>query len=186
MPVFEVELKARVADPGAALERIAAFAEYRRDFNKSDAYWHGPGWRDARGSKGFRLRVDGAASMVTFKDKTYEAGVEVNAETEFEVGDAEAFRALVTRIGCEPYYEKSKSGKAFSYGGCTIELCSVSGLGWFVEIERLVETGSEAELAEARATVRRVLSLCGVPESSIEPKTYSELILGGAGSPTRA
>ncbi len=181
--MVEVELKARIEDPEAVERRVASFARFVRKVDKSDSYWHGPGWRERRGTRGFRVRTEGPAFVVTFKTKRVEAGVEVNREREFEISDPEVFREFVERIGCEPYYRKRKTGAAYEYEGMTLEILKVEGAGAFLEIERLIPTESPAALAEARAGLKAALDRAGVPESAIEGRTYSELILGTAGAP---
>jgi adenylate cyclase, class 2 len=178
--VTEIELKARIRDPGVVEARVASFARFMRRFDKSDQYWHGQGWRSERGTKGFRLRTDGGKAIVTFKQKNYRDGMEINRETEFEVSDPEAFGALASRLDCEPYYRKHKSGSAYEHDGCTIELVSVEGLGSFIEIERLIEGEKPEQVARAQALVRSVLAKAGVPECDIEARGYSELILGAS------
>jgi len=178
--VLEVELKARMRDPAAVEARVARFATRERAFEKSDAYWHGPEWRMARGTKGFRLRSDGGRHVVTYKDKRNEGGIEINRETEFEVSDPAAFSGLLARIGCEPFYEKRKSGVAYRYGEYLLELVEVAGLGGFIEIETLLPDEDPASIALAMGGLRETLALAGVPESEIEGRSYSELILSGA------
>ncbi len=174
----EIELKASIDDPVAVERRVASFASCQRAFDKSDEYWHGRDWREARGTKGFRLRRDNGKAVVTFKRKTYVEGMEVNDETEFEVSDPESFNAFVERLGCERYYSKRKRGTAYGHDDCTIELVSVEGLGSFIEIECLIEGDDPVHVSEAKAKVRSILVRAGVPESRIEGRGYSELILG--------
>ncbi len=81
-------------------------------------------------------------------------------------------------MGCEPYYEKRKTGAVYEYGGMTLEILEVEGLGAFLEVERLLEKDDPEEVARARKDIRSVFERAGVPESAIEPRTYSELILG--------
>ncbi len=181
--MMEIELKARVRDPEAVEASVRSFARFVRSFDKSDGYWHGPEWRFSRGTKGFRLRMDGGKAVVTFKQKRNDGGIEVNRETEFEVSDAAAFTALVERIGCEPFYRKRKRGKAYEHDGCTIELVSVDGLGDFIEIERLLERDDPADVALAQGTIRTILGMAGVPDGEIEGRSYSELVLGAAARP---
>jgi adenylate cyclase class 2 len=181
--MMEIELKARVRDKAAVEQRVESFARFLRNFDKSDEYWHGPDWRFSRGTKGFRLRKDGEKALVTFKQKRNDGGIEINKETEFEVSDSAGFEALVQRIGCEPFYNKRKTGKAYDYDGCTVELVRVEGLGDFIEIERLLEKDEPAEIALAQGSIRAILSMSGVPEGEIEGRSYSELILASrAGS----
>lgn len=179
--MLEVELKARIEDPGAVEGRVAAFARFVKKVDKSDSYWHGPGWRDRRGTRGFRVRSEGDSFVVTFKSKRLEGGFEMNQEREFEISDPAVFDEFVRRIGCEPYYRKRKVGAAYEYEGMTLEILRVEGAGDFLEIERLLATDAPAALEEARAGLKAALAKAGIPESAIEKRTYSELILGKDG-----
>ncbi|MCX7025490.1 MAG: class IV adenylate cyclase [Spirochaetes bacterium] len=175
--MIEVELKAWIDDPETVALRVASFANFVRSFEKADEYWHGSEWRLHRGQKGFRIRSDESRSIVTFKRKRTEAGIEINDEREFDVSDPAAFSEFALRIGCEPFYAKRKTGSAWDAQGVTIEITHVDGLGDFIEIERLVESDDSALIATAQGLIRTMLVRTGVPESSIEPRSYSELLV---------
>lgn len=179
--MMEIELKARLRDKAGVEARVKSFATFTRSFDKSDEYWHGPEWRFVRGTKGFRLRIDGQHAIVTFKQKRNDGGIEINKETEFEVSDACSFKALVERIGCEPFYKKRKIGRAYEFDSCTIEIVEVEGLGDFIEIERLLEIEDPEAIAIAQGTLKKVLSMSGVLSSDIEGRGYSELVLEARG-----
>ncbi len=179
--MIEVELKARIEDARAVESRVASFARFLRRVDKRDSYWHGPDWQAKRGTRGFRVRSEGNLYVVTFKSKTIEGGVEVNREREFEISDPDAFQEFILRVGCEPYYRKRKTGAAYEYEGTTLEVLEIEGLGAFLEVERLVNLGSPEEIDAARGAVRAALALAGVPESAVEPRTYSEMIVGDGG-----
>lgn len=179
--MVEVELKARVADVGAVAARVGAFARYGGELLKEDAYWHGPGWREDRGGRGFRIRREGGASVVTWKAKRREGGVEINREREFALPDPEAFIEFVQRLGCEPFYSKRKRGRRWTLdrpggGVLLIELLEVAGLGHFLEIEALLPEAEPGAVELARAELHDCLSRAGLPESSLESRTYSELL----------
>ncbi len=175
----EIELKARISDRAAVEKRVAGFARFVRSFDKLDSYWHGPDWRFARGTKGFRLRCDGDKSIVTYKLKRNEGGIEINQETEFDISDKEAFMGFIARVGCEAFYEKRKVGVMYSYEGFTIEIAEVGGLGNFIEIEKILENEDDPGIiAIVQGELKAILALAGVPESDIEGRSYSELILG--------
>lgn len=177
--MLEVELKARLQDPVATEGRVRLFAKRVREFDKADSYWHGPEWRIARGTKGFRLREDGGRNIVTYKTKRNEGGIEINRETEFEVSDPAAFIGFLERIGCEPFYEKRKKGVAYERDGYLIELVEVAGLGHFIEIERLLPGDDPEAIALALGGLKETLAMAGVPEADIEGRSYSELIVMG-------
>lgn len=180
--MIEVELKARIEDKAAVEARVAAFASFLRRVDKRDSYWHGPAWQSQRGTRGFRVRSEGNTFVVTFKTKRIERDFEVNREREFTISDPEIFQEFVLRVGCEPYYTKRKTGAAYEYGSMTLEVLEVEGAGAFLEIERLLDSDNPSAVEAARTGVRAALARAGVPESAIETRTYSELILGAGES----
>jgi predicted adenylyl cyclase CyaB len=183
--VIEVEVKARLRDRAAVLARVGAFARPAGAVDKLDEYWHGPGWRDARGARGFRIRDEGGSTVVTRKQKRREGGVESNREIEFAVSDRAAFAEFAASLGCEPYYSKRKRGEAFSCpaepggegGPATIEVFELIGLGDFIEIEILVPEGDPETLSLASRRVLELLERAGLSKTDIEPRFYSELLV---------
>jgi len=195
--MIEVELKAHVRDRAAVEARVASFAVLDGPVDKLDAYWHGPDWRLARGKKGFRVRAEDGRSVVTFKNKKSEGGIEINREREFGISDPEAFIEFAQRLGCEPFYTKRKRGVRYRVDPCergvgaagdglggeacrgaaTIEIVEVEGLGHFIEIEILLPDEEPAAVALAQGEIRGFLSRAGVSEEAIEPRYYSELLM---------
>ena len=181
--MIEVELKARISDIASVEARVAGFAQCVGSFEKYDAYWHGPEWRLSRGTKGFRVRTEEGQTVVTFKSKRCEGGVEINREREFGVTDPAALDEFFLRLGCEPFYTKRKRGKRFELARegaerpITIEILELEGLGHFIEIESLLESEAPEAVALAQGEIRGVLARAGVAESAIESRYYSELLM---------
>lgn len=252
----EIELKAHVADPAETERAIASFAEFRKETEKSDAYWKRSGMddpdgdgtipaygkvpvfaalsiaftflaafaaaiavtagagkfaiiaiclgaasidvvagiltlgkrgRQRAGATGYarpvkvRIRNEDGETAVTYKRKEVQGGIEVNDEREFKIDDAAAFEALLVDLDFAPFIEKHKTTKSFYLKDgdgteLTIELSLVRDLGWFVEIEILADSPDAAETERARATLLKTLARCGVPESAIEPRYYTEML----------
>ena len=80
--VIEVELKAHLRDRVAALAAVAAFARPAGAVEKRDSYWHAPGWRESRGSTGFRLRYEHDSAVVNFLDEGLDDAVLVRLAEE--------------------------------------------------------------------------------------------------------
>jgi|WetSurMetagenome_2_1015567.scaffolds.fasta_scaffold115744_2 predicted adenylyl cyclase CyaB len=183
--MIEVELKARVRDRSAVESSVAGFATRVGDVDKVDAYWSAPGWRADLAKRDFRVRQEGGASVVTFKNKRVEGGIEVNVEREFGVSDPEAFAALAERLGCERSFEKRKRGVLYEVasscaasGKASIEIVEVVGLGVFVEIEELLESAEGGAVAAARSELMGFLARAGCAETDIEARFYSQLLAG--------
>jgi len=179
----EVELKAHVDDPDAVLALLEARYGAGAQYIKEDIYYRLPG-PDGKGvgrSGGgepieFRLRREDGRAVVTAKRKSLSGGIEVNAENEFTVDDPAAFEVFAGYLGAVVFSHKRKEGRSFTAGGATIELSNVMGLGWFVEIEELVDAGRPGEVERARERVAGLLAAIGVPAERIEPRYYTDML----------
>lgn len=135
----------------------------------------------ARRANKIRVREEDGATVVTYKRKEARGDIEVNDEREFAIDDRAAFESLVADLGFSPAIRKEKKTKAFEYRApdgtpVTIELSLVADLGWFVEIEILADSPGEAETVRAQATLRETLARCGIAESAIERRYYTDML----------
>jgi len=182
----EIELKAHVRDPGETERSILGFAEAQGEVLKRDVYWRRRAESGVDGTVKLRIRDGDGKTVVTYKRKELRGDIEVNDEREFEVSDRAALECLITDLGFSPYISKEKKTKSFAFVGdgeipVTIELSLVTGLGWFVEIEILAESPDDAETARAQKLLRATLARCGISESELEPRFYTEMLAEKAG-----
>ncbi len=177
----EIELKARVSEPEALRELLEKEYGGWDRINKDDIYYRYPQ------AQLVRLRRENDTNCITVKKKRVMNGIEVNDELEFNVDDGDGFLSFLQLTGAQEYLSKIKKGYRFTSGeGAVIELCEVSSLGWFIEIEKVISipqefagTESESRLIEdAKKVILGILSNLGIPESRLEHRYYSELLLG--------
>ncbi|MFP4637313.1 MAG: class IV adenylate cyclase [Spirochaetaceae bacterium] len=180
--MYEVELKAWVDDVAALRRRLDERCVFQREFDRRDSYFLAPECAaDSQWCpRQFRLRRDDEHVVCTYKQKDLADGVETNLEREFEVSDEQAFRGLIRRLGCTPLVEKRKRGRLYGYRNMNVELSEVEGLGYFVEVEKLLpdETG-EADRARAREEVKAALAAFGVSPGRIEERPYTLMLREG-------
>ena len=175
---FEVEVKARVGDPDALRVRLRECGEYRGFFEKEDLYFS----RQGENNTLFRIRREPEGNTVTYKEKNVDsAGVEKNREHQFEVDDYLEFVKFAGYLGYVGYCEKQKKGELFLYRGANVELTLVKNLGWYIEIECLVERNEDVE--PARNNVLGILADLGIPASSVEPRYYTDMLMEPAEAP---
>jgi len=185
---LEVELKAHIADPLALQGRLEALAGISVALCelKSDTYLSFKG-KDTL----FRMRVEQSGPsfaemqgtlVFTYKDKSRKEGIEVNDEVEFTSSpdQAESALAFFLSMGYEVYITKTKKGYRYTYPfsaflpPLVIELVEVTGLGWFVEMECILE--DERKVPQAKKALLNLLSLLGIKESAIEGEYYMQLL----------
>jgi len=122
-----------------------------------------------------------AQTVVTYKRKEFAGSVEVNDEKEFAIDSRADFEALLGDLGFAPAITKVKRTKTFDWTApdgtaVGLELSLVGPLGWFIEIEILADSPDDAEIARARDLVGTALSRCGIPESAIETRFYTDML----------
>jgi adenylate cyclase class 2 len=191
---IEVELKAHVKDSEALKRLLFEKAEYLCAFEKEDTYYFPSGPSNIPRS-GVRLRgesktlPDGTvkkAAFVTYKTKEVRDGIEVNDEKEFEVCSSQyspiaVFDEFLKMAGFQPGFSKQKRGWAFSGNGINAELLEVEKLGWFLEMEIVLDdverdTAKETTIEEKKKQLMEFLSDLGVEKDAIESRYYSEML----------
>lgn len=176
----EIELKAHITDPNATERAVLALPGARKtgESVKEDVYLQLVG-----SPVRVRLRDENAIITLTYKRKETRNGLEVNDEQECTVSDRKAIEVILTDIGFRPFLAKIKRTRSFSLSReteipITAEISLVEPLGWFLELEILLDETDpdESVIQKARKRLLQVLADCGVAEESIEHRYYSEML----------
>lgn len=176
---YEIEVKAHCT-PSHELERaLEAECRYLGPVDKSDRYFLFPG-AQAGEDRNFRIRTEAGASMVTWKSRRRLGVMEVNQEREFPISEPDAFLELCLAMGASEYFRKTKKGRAYGCGEWTVELVEVEPLGYFLEIELLVECPQEGPepslVSSTKEAMLEFLGRLGVATDHVEESSYSALI----------
>jgi len=182
----EIELKAHISDPDAAEKAVLALpgAQKIGETVKQDVYLRLEG-----SPVRVRLRDENDTITLTYKRKETRNGLEVNDEQECTVSDRKTIEVLLADIGFKPFLTKIKRTRSFTVSGdcgnsgesvpaVTAEISLVEPLGWFLELEILLEETDpdEKTIEKSRKRLLQVLADCGVGEESIEHRYYSEML----------
>ena len=171
---MEIELKAWVDDPSGVETRLRKIFGYAAEIEKDDIYYEAGD--TSPDLKTIRLRRSGNEWILTFKDKTRDGALEINREHETTVGSFDVLDELLRRLGCTFFLRKQKRGFKFEGRGLIIEFVQVTGLGTFLEIEKIVPEET-ADIEKARQEILQVFREAGIPESRLEGRYYSEMLL---------
>ena len=199
---IEIELKAHVVEVEAIKRLLFEKAAFLWTFDKEDSYWvqearaggepgHYLGSAENTGPR-FRLRrekltfPDGSektSCLLTYKTKQVRDGIEINDEKEFEVSSRsgrteQVFKEFLLSAGLKPDISKRKRGWAFSREETNAELCEVETLGWFIELEIILDDADSGEdsYAESRSRLLGFLDSLGIEKKAIESRFYSEML----------
>lgn len=115
--------------------------------------------------------------FVTYKrKKLVDGSLEVNQEQEFQVDRREPLEVFLQDAGFSPHLRKEKLVASWEWEDVTLELCFIPGLGNFLELE-ILSPGSQPQMvADCHNKLRGLLSRCGIEESAIEGRFYSQLL----------
>ncbi len=175
-----MEVKARAEDLASVEERARELAAPAGFLDYQDTYFTSAGV-EGYTHRRFRLREQEGGAWVTVKEKTGAEGAEASIEHEFEVSDPESFMRFAELFGFKVLVRKRKRGRRYGIElermpghVAVIELVEVEGLGFFVEVEVMVEDESMVEAATDE--IRRIMERLGVPESAMEPAPYTYML----------
>ncbi len=188
--MYEVELKAHLPDLQKTRALVGTFAEYQGFLDKQDTYYR---LKKAKGHITVRIREEKETpasekaesvlrtTWVTYKKKELRiakdgSGYEVNEEHEFSVSSAEDFVLILKDSGFRKHMQKHKTAYSFMHGDMHIELCTILGLGDFIEIETFSDSNAPARMKALHDRLVQELQLCGVSPELIENRFYSELL----------
>lgn len=115
--------------------------------------------------------------FVTYKrKKLVDGSLEVNQEQEFQVDRREPLEVFLQDAGFSPHLRKEKLVASWEWEDVTLELCFIPGLGNFLELEILSPSSQPQMVADCHNKLRGLLSRCGIEESTIEGRFYSQLL----------
>jgi predicted adenylyl cyclase CyaB len=182
----EIELKVHVEDPEAVKARLSALGTYLTAYEKDDTYWF-PAENSGLPPSGLRVRVEkdradsgeiSENTLITWKSREMDGGIEINDEKEFTVSHAENFVKLLALMGLKPGIKKHKQGWAWNcLENETViraELSDVRNLGWFLELE--IIAGGKAEAAALGKKLLSLLEKTGISEDKIESRPYTRML----------
>ena len=179
--MLEVEVKYRVDDPAAIVERLRAIGRTpvttRTD---EDHYFNAPDRDLKQTDEAFRLRCIGAENRLTYKGPRRDRETKTRTEIEVRLADgpqvvADMERMLVS-LGYRPValVRKERSIHHATWSGESIEVCvdRVDCVGNFVELEIVAE---ESRFEAAKAAVLGLAAELGL--SNPERRSYLEMLL---------
>ena len=195
--MYEVELKARIKDRKTVISTLESFASYCGAVEKSDTYYENAG---TASPVKVRLRkeipfdseeiacssqknkiLSPPAVIFTYKKKELKSNsrqIEINNENECILSDPSPVELFLNDAGFVPVLKKQKRVLSWKYQDALFELCTVMPLGDFLEIEILLDESvkTPAKITETQDKLISLLKKCGLQESDIEKKYYSQLL----------
>lgn len=171
----EIEVKYRCDDTEALLAALKSRGITVSDpLHQDDQAYAPAGWQlgDSKlGVSFLRLRTVGGRHVFTLKEPALNEQACLEYET--EIADREAMHQAVLRMGYRPTVRIVKTRRTAVYGGCSLCIDDVEGIGGFVEAERLVPDGAGIEAVQAGLAV--LIESLGVAAARTS-ETYDSLV----------
>ena len=168
--MYEVEAKVPLskADFERLKRELPTIAKKEGSIVNLDRYYSNP--------KQFflRIRERNGEGLLNLKSKTREKGIELNQEIEIPITSAKKFDSLLKKMKIPHYISKQKDSILFRKGDFQIELNTIKNLGYFLEIETIVN--SKAGLKKAKAGLLSIFKSLGFTNKDFEKKYYLELL----------
>ena len=167
--MVEVEAKVRLSDKDFKRlpKAILAFAKPLGVSSKKDRYY-------GNGAFDLRIREENGLAVLTFKHRKREQGIEMNQENEIPILRAAPWDRMLRKNGFPLKAKKEKRCQAFRFGKFRIEINTVKGLGYFLEIEQLVR--GESEVFRVKKELVALFLKLGFGPATFERKLYLELL----------
>ena len=180
---IEVELKARVRDRAAVLERLGQDAEAEASVYR-DTYYDWPDGRlAADGRQELRVRVvertDGSHTVLTYKATPLDGASQPEHET--RIDDATSLEAILDGLGLTPVlsFEKHCLNHRLRAKSreITATVVQVPELGdqTFIEVETLVSDDAD-DVPDATGVIRHVLEDLGLGEHDLTDELYTDAV----------
>lgn len=170
-----VELKARLADPGAARRTAEAIATRRLGAQEQvDTYFHCANGR-------LKLRqIDGLRAQLVWYARPDEHGPKASRYVLAPVSNPETLKAaLGAALGVRGVVRKRR--EVFLWHNVRIHLDEVEGLGSFLEFEAVL--GPDADETAGRAQVEELLEKFSVTPADLLPASYADMQARRSGFP---
>lgn len=189
--MFEIELKFRVDDHDALIEKVSSHggvlvSRHRND----DTYYKHPCRDFAATSEALRVRREDGKPMITYKGPKL-AGSAVKAREELEwrldPGDPDgaSMERLLTQLGFERVTTVSKDRRTYRVGAdkdaLTVTIDEVQSVGKYAEIEYVLPTSepSTDDVVQARQKVQELADRLELGDP--EPRSYLRMLLENGG-----
>lgn len=182
----EVELKAALTPAQAqALPRQLAEAGFllKEALQESDVYFNGSNRDFRKTDEALRLRAardlrTGAeTAQMTYKGAKIDERSNSRTEYETTVAPAKTARQVLEALGFTAVFTVEKQRRAFCSGDVTACLDEVTGLGCFIELEILLESGDRDTAVDQLLSLLDQLS---ISRQALRRQSYLELMMAAA------
>lgn len=174
-----IEVEAKIAISANEVDdirkRAGKIGKFKGKIKKVDDYFTlEPGGRYPR--KSLRIRKADGYRIINFKERiSLKSGIHAKKETEFKVSDIKGFLALINDFGFRKWLRKEKETESYEIKkDFNIEINKLKHLGWFLEIEHLVD--NKNKVGDARKEILEIINKLGLRGRKIVKEGYTKML----------
>ena len=165
---MNVEIKARCADPARIREVLTAQgARHIGRDHQIDTYYAAPNGR-------LKLRRGSIENALIAYDRRNQSGPKRSNVLLYKTADSQGLKDILDKT-LQTQVVVDKHRDIYFMGNIKFHVDTVEGLGSFVEIEAIDDTGTKSE-PELRAQCRQYMTLLGIREEDLITHSYSDLV----------
>ena len=185
--MLEVELKASLEgfSPEILVERIRSIGfHHQRTLREIDLYFNAYDRDFHQTDEALRLRrcqslPKGTEEvLITYKGPKQGSMAKSRKEYETSVGELEIMERLLEALGYHSLAPVEKIREEYTLENTTLCLDTVYGLGYFLELEQLVEMEQERDAAVT--VLLSLLESLGIPQANLTRSSYLEMLLASS------
>jgi adenylate cyclase class 2 len=168
--MYEVEAKVPITkeDFQRLQKELKRTAEFKGESLKKDTYY------DDSKKIHIRSREVNGDNIFTIKSKHLQGGVESNVEMEWGIKDIKKWNNFLKKSDIDTDIKKLKRTEAYLMDGFQVELNHVQKLGYFLEIEKVVD--NEKKISKAKKELIDMFAKLGYSHKDFEKKYYIEML----------
>ena len=153
--MIEVEIKARINDKKEAFEKITELGGvYSHSEKQHDIYFNGDERDFKKTDEALRIRQipdgDDFKKILTYKGPKLGGETKTRKEVEVVIDDTDSMAEILVNLGYKPSAIVDKVRRVFKYDDYTITIDKLNQLGYFMEIESVIENTEDIPVVEEK------------------------------------
>lgn len=176
--MIEVEIKAKISDKKEAFEKIKELGGiYSHSEKQHDIYFNGTDTDFRKTDEALRIRQipdgDDFKKILTYKGPKLNYETKTRKEVEVVIEDTDKMAEILVNLGYTPSAIVDKVRRIFKYKEYTITVDKLNELGYFIEIESVIEDKDDIE--KVQANIMEIFKKLDITQG-FENKSYLELL----------
>ena len=173
---IEVEVKFRVANLEDVEYKLLEWgAKLVEIVVQRDHYFNHPSRDFAKSDEALRIREEGELVYITYKGPKFDSKSKTRKEIEFKISQRDEANEMLQLLGFERVLVVSTQRREYKLDEITWCLDEVDGLGFFIELEKMIK--SKKETKQVLAEMFRIVKKIDLNPDDNITKSYMELIL---------